>query len=314
MTKTTLEEARVLYKQKVDLLEQKEVRRMVYLGDGQGHATSNLTVEANPSYVFARDRLNDAEHFFPIKLNRKVRPAFNLPVWVGKRPTEAYERIIDVVEEFADFNSSASVISGLAPHARQHEFGQGDEHFIDSQLLKEGLVKPRSPATSIIDVFGFYYYGTGWSYFAGGSISTLLDFTPTSGSIYVTVSFNKINSAIELTEGSNFTIGSGDFSDLVDNVGGSAVNGFDFVPAPPKRNIPLAAILLNSATSTFDWNQSGGINNVYPTRILLDQADNSNGEEFEDIYRRIRRSSLTTTGAQTWQTEQEFDCIDGGTF
>ena len=312
---TTLEEARSRYKSKVDGFEEKEIRRLVYLGDGRGHATSNLTVPANESYLFARDRLHDSEHYFPIKLNKKIRPAFNLPVWVGKRPSEAYERIIGVVEEFADFDSAASTISGISPHGRQHEFGQGDEVWIDSQLLKEGLVKPRIPASSVIDVDGFYYYGDSWNYFSGSSMSTILDFAPTSGSVYVTVSFDKIRKVIELTGGENFTIPADSYEAMITNIGGSVINGFDYVPEPPKKNIPLGAILLNSATTVFDWNQqAGGTNNVYPTRILLDQTDNNHDEEFEDIYKRIRRSSLPIMGVQNWKTEQEFDCIDGGTF
>lgn len=311
----TLEEARSAFQNKLNRYEHKQKKRVVYLGDGRGNSASNLTVPANESYVYARDRLNDSNHFFPVKLNRNVRPAFNLPVWVGKREGEPYERIIDIVEQFADFNNSASIISGLAPHHNQHEFGGGDEVFVDSQLLKEGLIKPRNPPSSVIDVFGFYHAtSSGWNYFSGESISTILDYTPSSGSRYVTVSYNPDSQQIALTQGDGFSGGT-DYQSLIDNIGSSGIPNFGHVPAPPDTNYPLGAVLLNSSTTIFDWNQNGGVNNVFPTRLLLNKLkEGTDPTDLTDIYKRIRRSSLTTTGTQSYTTEQEFNYIDGGRF
>ena len=248
---TTLEEARARYKDHVSQFEEKEVRRMVYLGDGKGFATSNLNVSANPSYVYARDRLGESEHFFPVKLNRSVRPAFNLPVWVGKRASDAYERILDVVEQFAEYSNSASSISGLAPHNKQHEFGGGDDHFIDTPLIKEGLLRPRNPSSSVVDVLGFYYAKeSGWDYFSGSSISHMLSFAPTSGSVYVTVSFDPEAQVLKYITGASFSLGDSSYEGLIENIGASSlVSSFQYIPAPSKDSIPLGAVLLDNSTT-----------------------------------------------------------------
>lgn len=309
----TLNEVRSVFKNKFEEFETRQERRIVYLGDGRGNATSNLTVSANPSYVFARDSLGDAEHFFPVKLNRTIRPAFNLPVWVGKRSTDVYERILDIVEEFADFQEAASSISGLSPHRTQHEFGGGDEVFVDSQLIKEGLLKPRNPATSVVDVFGFYYFSAStWKYFSGSQINNMLDFVPTSASVYITVSLDTTTGSLTLTQGENFLLSNNTFAGLVSSIG--AGDGFRFLPTPPRRNIPVGSVLLNSATTAFDWNQNGGLNNVFPIRMLITPTDSSNENKFDDIYSKINRTTLPTLGAANSQPDQEFNCIDGGRF
>lgn len=316
---TTLQDAQSAFRNKIAGYEQKQKKRVVFLGDGKGHATSNLQVDANPSYVYARDSLSDASHYFPVKLNRGVRPAFNLPVWVGKRPNEPYERILDVVEEFADFNNSASIISGLAPHRNQHMFGGGDEVFVDSQLIKEGLLKPRSPATSVVDIFGFYYNsGSTWYYFGGSSISNLLDYVPSSGSRYVTISFDISSGSLMLTPGDQFVVptGGSTYEELVENIGVSAsVFGFNYVPTPPSGTIPLGAVSLEATTTIFDWQQNGGLENLYPIRLLLNSIDAGFAERrLDDVERQLGYSTIPTVFAANSFGKIEWNVIDGGRF
>src|SRR5690606_19278450 len=104
-------------------------------------AASNSYVPGAPDHVWARDSLNDLRPF--AVLNRAgVQPAFNLPVYVGTRDEEpGIQQVVAV--NYAALSASTTVgasVTPVGPHRHQHEWGGGDEVFIDGLQFRPGTL------------------------------------------------------------------------------------------------------------------------------------------------------------------------------
>lgn len=302
----TKDDARNAIRMALGKYEKSPVKRYAYMGDGRGHATSNLIVSDNPAYVYVRNTLNSSD-FFVVRMNRNVRPAFNLPVEIHSLEG-GQQRIVDVADTFLDQQTSASNISGLGPHGPQHEFGGGDEVFIDDQLIKPGLVHPTDPPSMAVDIFSFVYYNETWQRYGGGTTDDLTQYRPPIGKRYILLCLDQDINDIIIVVGDIFV--SGTWDTLF-----TATDGFQYIPVPPGDVIPLAAVLLTPSTTTIDWN-SAGVNNLISMRIFLSAPT-------KNIVDRIRQlegytgnpPNLAMTGAANFTVDENtIQLIDGGTF
>jgi len=302
----TREEARSAVRLTLDRYERSPARRYAYMGDGRGHAASNLIVQDNPAYVYVRNKL-DSTDFFVVRMNRNVRPAFNIPVEIHSLEN-GQMRIFDVADTFLDQQTSASSISGVAPHHPQHEFGGGDEVFIDERLFKPGLVQPTDPASMSVKVFSFIYYYNDWQRYAGATTDDFSQYKPAIGNRYILIALDQDTNDLIVVPGDRFIAGSWDT--LL-----TTISGFNYIPSPPGDAIPLAAILLTSSTTKIDWN-SNGVDNLLSMRIML----SSPNKNMLDRIRQLEGLSgnppnLAVMGAATDTVDENIArLVDGGEF
>lgn len=273
------------------------VKRTVFLGDGLGTGTSNLVVQSNEAFVWARESLQ-SKQYFPVRLNRSVRPAFNLPVIVGKKTNDPYERILDVDETFVDYSPSASLISGTAPHHSQHEFGGGDEVFIDSKLFKPGLLRPTDPKSLSVTILSFVYYTNAWQRFPETTID-LTEYVPTTGNLYVTIYIDPDTNTHQVIKGN--LIASTPIAPFLDS--------FDKIPVPPDTSVPISAVFLNAGGTKIDWDK------LFDIRLHISQPQNNASRRLDVLERMFGYDpNFMMLGVQQGEYAPFIDVIDGGTF
>ena len=254
----TIDEAKDVWLAKQQKFVPVTETRIAYLGTGLGFATSDMVVEGNPGLIYARGEPN-GKNYFPILNRNIISPKFNLPVVLGYTADEPqHEQVLSVDAGYLDHNPQASVIGGLGPHHNQHEFGGGDEVFIDGRLFKPGLLKPTFPVSASATIQSFVHYYKGWQRFAQQNTIAITDFKPTNDARkFVLVAIDPETNSIVYRVGASFS----------DQLPDAAVNGgFRFVPAPAGDEIPIGAVSLGSATTTVDWN-STTTDNIHDMRI-----------------------------------------------
>jgi hypothetical protein len=285
--------------------EEKKKKRIAFMGDGRGVSTSNLIFPDDNAFVYVRDQLNSTR-YRPVRLNRDVRPAFNIPVEVELLPT-GEERIIGISDTWLSRETAASNISGVPPHNVQHRFGGGDEVFIDDRLIKVGLVKPTAPQSMSVDVFPFVYYTTEWKRFPATTSADLSVYKPNVGNRYLLITVDPETNELLYVPGLPFTL---NFEESLD-----ISSDFSRIPSPPGDVIPLAAVLLSPTTQFIDW-RSGFVDNLLSMRMFLSAPQ----AKIEDRLRAIEGylgndPSLPATGAQGFLTDDFIPgIIDGGSW
>lgn len=251
--------------------------RVAFLGDGRGRAASNMIVNENKARVFARDELNSKDHFTVLNEGR-VNPKFDLPVIIGEDPADPNVwRILSIHYASYEFTDNASVAGGMGAHHDQHEFGGGDEVFIDGRLFKPGLLQPTVLPSMQASVLPFVYYNNGWRRFGGGKT---VDFTTNKpvGDFYnwvlitldpTTASLSYVYSGPKITL-SNFTWTEwlGGLSVRAETLAGTPQ--FEEIPKPAATHIPLGAVLLTASTTAIDWNvNAASNNNLFDARLHI---------------------------------------------
>jgi hypothetical protein len=299
-----VDEVRDLVRRRLGKYEVKKFTRVMFMGDGRGLATSNLVVPDNEAYVYVRESL-DSSNYSVARMNRNVRPAFNIPVQV-EVDSGGQARIVDVDDTFLDQQTSASTILGVAPHAPQHAFGGGDDIFIEDQQFKTGLVRPTSPESLSVDVYAFVYYQKGWKRFPNTTGVNLSSYIIPNEQRYVLVCVDVETNELTFVLGAPVNLITQQTWDSFFN----AVDGFDAIPSPPGGVIPLAAILLSSDTTKITWDE------IISMRMFLNAPA-------IDIYDRIEQlerytgnpPSLAMMGAAETPVDENIPgFIDGGTF
>lgn len=270
----TREAARSAIQRTLGAYQEKNQTRVAYLGDGRGRAASNLIVNENKAYVFARDEMT-SQDFFPVLNQNRVRPAFNLPVVIGKDQTDPEVwQIISIHYASLDFSDDASVIGGIGPHHTQHEFGGGDEVFVDGRLFKPGLLQPTYPATMQARVLSFPYYEEEWKRFSGSLTLNFTQFVPTGAcAVWVTVSLDPGTGSLTYAEGpvhgAAGAAGTYSWADyILGTLPSGSSNSFDLIPAPAATHIPIGSVLLSASTTAIDWNIND-IDDVFDSRRHL---------------------------------------------
>lgn len=278
--------------------------RIAYMGDGRGNSRSNMYSDRSDTIVYARDILTE-KNFFTV-LNKRVNPIFNLPVILGYADEDpATEQVLGIHWATLELITSPNNIGGLEPHAKQHEFGGGDEVFIDGRLFKPGLVIPTDPPSMIVTVLGFPYFYNTWQFFAQTDSKDLTEYVPTSGNRYVTICLDPQIDSLVYRIGEVFSLGY-TWEDLL-----TSVNGDQYVPPPSGGEIPLASIYLTSTTATIDWN-ANGTDNITDARFHMSPS-------MQDILDRLDQlegitgnaPSLMMTGVGNITTDEQ-QIVDGG--
>lgn len=300
-----LEEAREYWKQVKRGFVPSRPTRVAWLGDGRGFATSNMIYEPNPAYVYARTSASDPNHF--IILNRNaVRPAFNMPVVIGYTQDEPnYEQVLNIHWGGLEHQGPASSIGGLGPHGIQHEFGGGDEVFIDSRLILPGLAQPTAPPSMQIMVYGFTYYHKGWQQFSQTTSIDLTTYLPTTNDRHLLITVDPIENVLRYRPGPEISA----FA-----VAYSGGGGFASVPKPPADEIPICSIYLTSSTTEINWN-AVTTNNLYDMRLFLSSPQDHLEGRIEALEGILGYSEqLPMMGANTRTVDEFPGTIDGGTY
>lgn len=317
MTKT-LEEARFFWNQKKKQFRQSTPTRTAFLGDGRGRATSNIIVADNPSLFYAREKMTDKQYFVVPNFNAGVNPQFNLPVVLGfDQVNPNVEQILGVDMSIFPYQSAASVLGGLGPHRRQHEFGGGDEVFIDPELIKIGLFVPDSPPTFGGFVQPFYYShpDVGLQLFAGSRIEGIDAYKPTGASNvrFLTVSLNPLSGQLvhrpgnELTAG---TSGSATLEELLASGGSILIPGGEAAfPLIPGGEIPVATFLLTPSTANVNWSSTNS--SYYHSRLFLGKVDTDIYARLNLLERNANISTLPTAFAGKWASYNNKNIHDG---
>jgi hypothetical protein len=278
--------------------EPRTIKRTVYLGDGKGTGTSNMIVESNPAFVWARETLS-TKQAFPVRLNRTVRPSFNLPVVIGKHPSDPYERILDVDETFVDYYPGASLISGVGAHHTQHEMGGGDEVFVDSRLFKPGLLRPTEPKSTSVTIMSFVHFYDEWSRFEQTDLD-LSEYINDGQNRYVTIANDPTINELIVVVGD--LIGS-TFAAPFANV------AFSNIPAPPKSSIPIGSVYLSAGIAKIDWP------NIFDSRLHFSAPQAGYSDRINVLEKMLSYDpSFMMMGVQQEEYAPFIDVLDGGTF
>ena len=263
-----LDQARNVLRSTLGQYQKTRKTRIAYLGDGKGQQEKNLYHPNDPNLWAVRETLA-TPHYFYVRSIGVVRPAFNLPVVIGytdANPVE--ESILSVFIQAFGHNAGASIISGIGAHHRQHEWGGGDEVFIDPKQFKEGLVAPTNPPSTSVIVNPFYYGDYGLTKFPKETTIGMDQYLPSASyQRYVLISLNPETDELEYKSGEEFLATATTYETIL--AGGSVTASA--IPSVPYGNYPLAAILLSSDTSTLDWNIND-TNNIYPIRYILNPS------------------------------------------
>jgi hypothetical protein len=264
----TLEEARAAWNTKFSQFKQVKPVRVAFLGDGLGQATSNIYVANETGYLWARESPDGSKPFKVLNRQADLNPAFNLPVLIGYPEDQPdVEQILGT--HYGGVNVRAGTdntpFGGVTNHHTQHEWGGGDEVFIDSYQILPGLVKPTSPASMKVVVNRVHHYAKGgWKMFDGITTESLAKYLPESDYKYVLICLDPATNQITYRPGNVF---SPDVS--IDSIiSNRSKTTFRHIPSPPADEMPLAAVLLEPDTTTIDWNPNG-VNNLIPMRLMF---------------------------------------------
>jgi hypothetical protein len=305
----TIEEARSAFKKVLAGYKPKRPTRTVYLGDGRGFAASNMIPPDEPDKFWARERTSSSRPFKVTNKKRSLQPAFNLPVILGYPDDQPnIEQILDI--DWAGIStkeSGASALGGTAPHHTQHEWGGGDEVFIEGYQFKPGLVRPTSPTSMRVKVLSFHHYYKDWRRFDGDTSADLSDYIPDEDYRYVLITLDRELNQLKYVVGNIF---SPDISidSIISNQGKTT---FRHIPVPPANEVPLAAVLLQPDTDVIDWN-ANGINNLIPMRLLLGAGERDMLDRLDVLENHLGISTLPQTGAENnFSREFRPSVIDG---
>ena len=264
----TREEAKAAIEQRLGLYKVKTPVRTVFLGDGRGLAASNMYVPGQPQYVYARESIGDPSYF--AILNKTVTPRFNQPVIAGVMDHDPeIEQILDIDHDADTLIAGGGGGSQLSqgPHGNQHQFGGGDEVYIDSRLFLPGLVYPTVPPSTSLQVSAFSYYYKQWDRFSSKTTGGFDKYIPTGASIrYVMLALDPESRDLVMRPGELFSSSDAAFAELAT---GGEEGGWGFVPAPAGDEYPLGAIRLDASTTSLDWFAAGGSDNVIETRLHI---------------------------------------------
>lgn len=302
----TLKDAKRIWNETTKRIVPQQRTRLAYLGDGRGFASSNLIVPQRPSLVYARDDVNSSTHF--VVINRRVKPAFNLPVILGTTMEEPdLEQVLSIDYTPFDYAANASTIEGTQPHGPQHEFGGGDEVFVDTRLFKPGLAKPTEPAGMTIKILSFIHYYNGWKRFEETTTDTFNNWKPDTGSRFVLVAVDPKVNIIKYIPGLIFNEAS--FDHLL---GGSTA--FANIPSPGGDEIPIVAVWLTSTTTKIDWNDQI-TNNMFDVRMFINVSNKRILDRLDQLEGYLGfKPNLATTGAADTSADDFPRTIDGGIF
>lgn len=295
-----LEEAREVWGNVKGGFQEATPTRIAYMGDGRGFATSNMVVAAKPSLIYCRESPDDP-NFFVIQ-NRAVQPAFNKQVILGYLPHEPeIEQVIDFVTESVMYKQGGSAVGQTIAHRQQHQFGGGDEVFIDPRLFIPGLGRPTEPPSASVYVTPFSYYYNEWNRFGGGNSIDITRYNPVSGSRYVLVSLDPAANELTYTLGNEYTIESSEFSDIGITEG---AGGWGFVPPPAANEYPLFAVALTPNTTTVNW-QEDVLDNLIEARLHITPPFKFVLDRIQSLEGSLGISNeLTTIGAETSATAE----------
>jgi hypothetical protein len=315
---TNLTDAKVAWHNQKKKFREATPTRTAFLGDGNGYAMSNIVVPDNPSMFFARERMGDRQYFVVPNFNAGINPQFNLPVVIGyDQINPNIEQILGVDMSIFPYQSAASVLGGLGPHHRQHEFGGGDEVFIDPELIKIGLFTPDNPPTLGGYIQPFYYSNkqSGLRAFPGSRIDSVDVYKPTAtgATRFLTIAFNPDSGSIVYRAGTDLTAvaaTSATFEELLEG-GGSVITagGSAALPTVPGGEIPLATFILTSTTASLNWSSTNS--SYYHSRLFLGKVDTDIYARLESLERQAKITTLPTTGAAKYSSITDNSIHDG---
>jgi hypothetical protein len=306
----TIEEVRGKFKNRFDQFKVKTPLRVAYLGDGRGGATSNMVPPGEPDKFWARESIDGDKPFKILNRNPNFTPQFNLPVLLGYPEDDPeQEQVMGIHRALVQFSigNAGSAIGGVAPHHTKHEWGGGDEVFIDPRMFKPGLIKPTAPTSMKVKILSFQHYYNYWRRYDGGVSPDLAQYKPSADYRYVLLTLDPDTNQLCIRPGNVFT------PDLsIDSIiSNQATNTFRHIPVPPGNEIPLGVVLLEPGTTKIDWNING-INNMLPMRILLSSPMKEVNERLSLLESATGISSLPSTGAaNSVQTDLLPGRIDG---
>lgn len=306
----TREEVRAALKQRLGKYKVQTPTRIAYLGDGRGQATSNIVPPGEPDKFWARESLNGDKPFKVLNRNPNFTPAFNLPILLGYPEDDPdTEQVMGIHRGLVQFSTgnAGSAIGGVAPHHIKHEWGGGDEVFVDPRMFKPGLVKPTAPASMYVKVLSFEHYYNYWRRYDGGTSPDLTQYKPGADYRYVLLTLDPDTNQLCVRPGAIF-IPDLSIDSIISN---QAQNTFRHIPVPPGNEIPLGVVLLEPGTTKIDWNING-VNNLLPMRILLSSPMKEVNERLSMLESATGVSSLPSTGAgNSIQTDLLPGRIDG---
>jgi hypothetical protein len=291
----TIEEARSALANRLGQYKKQTPVRVAFLGDGRGNAASNMVPPGEPDKYWARESIDGDKPFKVINRSPNFTPAFNLPVLLGYPEDDPdQEQVMGIHRGLVQFSigNAGSAISGTAPHHTKHEWGGGDEVYVDPRMFKPGLIKPTSPASMYVKVLAFQHYYNTWQRYDGGTSPNLAQYVPASDYRYVLLTLDPDTNQLCVRPGSVFT------PDLsIDSIiSNQATNTFRHIPTPPGNEIPLGVALLEPGTTKIDWN-TNGVNNLLPMRVLLSSPTREINERLSLLESATGVSSLPSTGA-----------------
>ena len=301
---TTLNDAKSAWERASNQFRKNTPTRRAFLGDGRGNATSNIVVADNPTMFYARENLTDEAYFVVPNFNAGVNPQFNLPVVLGfDQINPNIEQILGVDMSVFPYESSTSILGGIGSHHTQHEFGGGDEVFVDAELIKVGLFSPNNPPDFSGYVQPFYYShsANGLVAFPGSYIDSLEPYKPSASATnkFVTVALNPDTGALVYRPGTelvNTGVSSVGLADLLE-AGGSIAIGGGSATFPPVAGgeIPLVTFNLTSTTTSLSWSATNSP--YYSTRLFLGKIDTDIYARLENLETKVGLNTLPTTGA-----------------
>lgn len=285
--------------------------RIAYLGDGKGTERGNLFVP-NPSLhprkrnlVYARESIGGQP--FTVR-NTQVNPAINMPVVLGyTESSPAVEQVLAVYHEAFPAGTSDD-LSGLGPHAAQHEWDGGDVVFIDSRQFKWGMVKPTAPPSMQVVILSFVYlHDSEWKHFEQETSIDFTDQLPSAGTRYALISIDAASKVVRYRYG--ITAGAQQTWDALLGAGGAD----DYIPACPGGEIPLAVLELTSTTTAFSWDSS--VNNIRDYRLHIGKSESDLRDRIVALEGYVGSDyALPATGAQANPIGYSEQVVDGGYF
>lgn len=250
------DDAKRAWEKATENFQEKRPTRIVYVGDGRGMSASNVNVPGRSDYIYVRESLG-ANRFAQVLNRAAVQPMFNLPVIVGYKDDEPQEeQVLGVHYAGLGQGTPGTSLTTVGPHHVSHQFGGGDEVYIDSRLFLPGLVQPTDPPSMQVRIKTFTYYYNGWKQFSEAASVDLTAYKPGGGdSLFLLIALDPTTDTIVYRQGNSYNPV-------------FTTTSFANMPAPSGDEIPLGAILLKASTGVIDWN-SGGTDNIYDARLFV---------------------------------------------
>lgn len=289
------EEARQALARRLEKYKIQRPVRVCYLGDGRGYSASNMYVPGETDKVWARESQGGGKPFKLLNRTPNVKVSFNMPVLVGYPESDPdNEQILGTHWGGLVFSDNASAISGTDPHHTQHEWGGGDEISVDPRQFLPGLVAPTNPPSMAVRLLAFQHHVYGFKRFNNSFSDDVSGYKPVGASTYRYVLFtvDPRTNEPKIRPGSVFT------ADLsIDSIlANQGLNTFRHIPSPPGDEIPLGAVLLDPDTTTLNW-RIGGVNNIFPLRLLLSTPTTLLNERVDTIESALGLDGAAQTGA-----------------